>query len=139
MIGRSEIAFYGKLVFQDLIVMELSAVVEGDCLKIGLVLSDSRKGSLGNGGSRSGSHFFNDHEAGFPLNKGENTVMAIPSYDSISLPMAQLHSSFDFSWTHRDMTLTGKDATRVPAIVAFSAHFGHDSQMLEQRAPILLV
>jgi hypothetical protein len=131
MIGSSEVALQREVLLQNLVVMELCAVVEGDGPEIELMLSDGGKGRLGHGGSSSRVHLANDHQAGFPFHQGKYAVVPISAHYGVPFPVTQLLAGLDMGRSHRDMTFPGQDSARIPGVIAFSTSFGHDSQVLE--------
>jgi hypothetical protein len=63
MIGSSKVALQGVVLFENLVVMELGAVVKGDGPEIAPMLTDRGKRGLGHGRSSSRAHLANDHQA----------------------------------------------------------------------------
>jgi hypothetical protein len=60
-IGSSKVALQREVLFKNLVVMELGAVVEGDGPEIAPMLSDRGKGRLGHGSSSAGVHLADDN------------------------------------------------------------------------------
>jgi hypothetical protein len=66
-------------------------------------------------------------------------MVPISAHYGVPFPVTQLLAGLDVGRSHRDMTFSGQDSAGIPGVIAFSASFGHDSQLFEQRAPMLLV
>ena len=139
MIGSSKVALQGEVLLENLVVMELGAVVKGDGPEITPVLLDRGKGRLGHGRSSSRAHLADDHEARFSFHQSKYAVVPISAHYGVPFPVAQLLAGLNMRRSHRDMAFPGQDSARIPGVIAFSASFGHDSQILEQRASMLLV
>jgi len=90
--------------------MELSSVVEGDCLKASLVFLDCIHGRLIHGGGGARFQFLNDSEAGLAFNESENAVMTIAADHSVSLPMTDSRTGFDRRGSLRDVALSWQNS-----------------------------
>jgi len=96
MVRSREVAFQREVVLEDLVVMELRAVVQGEGFKVSSAFSDSGKCSLGNGVGCSGVQFFDDDEPGFAFNKSEDAVVTVAADQGISLPVSEHFTRLDF-------------------------------------------
>lgn len=131
MIGSSKVALQGEVLFENLVVMELGAVVKGDGPEIAPMLSDRGKGCLSHGRSSSRAHLANDHQARFSFHQSKYAVVLISAHYGVPFPVAQLLAGLNMGRSHRDMTFPRQDSARIPGVIAFSTSFGHDSQVLE--------
>ena len=90
--------------------MELSAVVEGDCLESGWVFSDDCQGGRCHGVCCSRFQLSDDSQAGLSFNEGEETVMTIAADHGVAFPMTELRTAIDFRRPFRDMALAGQNS-----------------------------
>ena len=105
-----EVALQREALLELFVSMEFGAVVEGDCLEAGFVLADGLQGGVCNRVCGPRRQLFNDGETGFSLNKSEDAVMAIDADHSVSLPMTELQTGFDYRRPLGDMTLAGQNS-----------------------------
>jgi hypothetical protein len=94
--------------------MELSSVVEGDCLKSRLVFLDCIQGCLIHGDSGARFQLLDDSEAGLAFYESENAVMAIAADHSVSFPMTESQTGFDRKGSLRDVALAWQNSARIP-------------------------
>jgi hypothetical protein len=92
MIGSGEIALQGEPLFQVLISMELSAIVQSQALEVPLVLFYSLRGGSVHLRGRSRFKLFDDCKTRGSLNQSQNAVVAVSADDRIPFPVPQLLS-----------------------------------------------
>ena len=106
----SEVALYWEVLLKCFIAVELSAVVEGDCLEVGSMFLYGIHGSLCNGSGGSRIQLFDDSVAGFSFNESENAVMTIAADHGVCFPMTELHAGFHFRRPFGDMSLARQNS-----------------------------
>src|SRR5512140_920211 len=104
-VRRCEVAAHRVRPFDELVVMELGAVVEGDGAEPAQVLADGLLDGHGNLFLVACTELLDDHVASLALHQREHAVPAICSHDGVALPMPTPASPSCTRWALADVAL----------------------------------
>lgn len=139
MVGCGKVASHRVMLLQDLVAMELCAVIECDSPEFIPVLEDGHHGCIGGFQHCSGTQFLDYDQASLAFDQGKDTVPLVITHDCIAFPVPQNRSGFDFWRSGGYMSFAWKYASGILCIVTLSTNLRHYAEVPVQSASTLFV